>query len=134
MIVHFPIALIVVGFLADLFALKFKKEICLSKAGFYLMILGTLGAIFAQITGFFFTNHPESGAIAEVFERHESMALVTVIIMVLGSLLRIYLMQKKKEDTKLQWIVFLFYLAGTISVGLTGFLGGTMVFDYMTGL
>ncbi len=44
MLVHFPIALIVLGFIADFASLIFKKEACLSKTGFYLLIAGyTLG-------------------------------------------------------------------------------------------
>jgi hypothetical protein len=44
MIVHFPVALILVGFLADVVFLFLKKELCLSKMGLYLMVLGTLKA------------------------------------------------------------------------------------------
>jgi uncharacterized membrane protein len=50
MIVHFPIALIIVGFLADLIGILLKKEF-FSRTGFYLLILGTLGAVTAYITG-----------------------------------------------------------------------------------
>ena len=50
-IVHFPVALIIVGFFAEVASLFFKKEKCLSKTGFYLMMLGTLGAIAAWSSG-----------------------------------------------------------------------------------
>ncbi len=43
MIVHFPIALILAGFLADTLSLFIKKEPCLSKVGFYLMLVRYLG-------------------------------------------------------------------------------------------
>jgi len=134
MIVHFPIALILTGFLADFLSLFIKKEKCLSKSGFYLMILGAIAAIFAQLTGTFFTEHPESGSIYEIFELHETFAFITTIIIVIGSAFRIILVAKKKDETKLRWIVFAFYLAAAVSVGLTGYLGGTMVFDYMTSI
>lgn len=45
MLVHFPIALVVFGFLADAVSLFYKKETCLSKTGFYLLVIGTLAAI-----------------------------------------------------------------------------------------
>jgi hypothetical protein len=41
---------------------------------------------------------------------------------------------KKKEQTGLNRIVFLLYLIGAASVGYTGFMGGTMVFNYMMGI
>ncbi len=50
MLVHFPIALLIIGFLADLAGLIFKKEF-FSKAGFYLLILGTAGVVAAYFTG-----------------------------------------------------------------------------------
>ena len=61
MIVHFPIALITVGFLAEVVSLFFKSEKCLSKTGFYLMILGALSAIAAWSTGQLFHNRTNSG-------------------------------------------------------------------------
>lgn len=39
MLVHFPIALVAVGFLLELIYLLNKKEICLTKAGYYLLVL-----------------------------------------------------------------------------------------------
>jgi uncharacterized membrane protein len=134
MVVHFPIALILIGFLADLISLFFKQEKCLTKTGFYLMIVGTLSAIVAYISGNFFTEHPEEGAIHEVFELHESAALITLIIMLVASIIRIFLVVRKLDETNWKWLVFALYLAGTIAVSITGFWGGSMVFDYMTGI
>jgi len=134
MIVHFPVALILVGFLADVVFLFLKKEVCLSKMGLYLMVLGTLGAGAAYLTGNLFTMEPTEGSIVEIFERHETLALVTLLIMTVGSLIRIGVLVFKKEKPLFQWLIFGLYLLGAISVGITGFLGGSMVMDYMIGL
>jgi uncharacterized membrane protein len=134
MIVHFPIALITVGFLADISFLFFREEKCLSKTGFYLMILGTLAAVAAWSTGQLFTSEPAQGAILEVFERHETAAMITMLIMVVGSASRIWLVVGKKEDTPLKWVVFALYFLGFASVTITGFMGGTMVYNYMMAL
>ncbi len=131
MIVHFPIALIIVGFLADVVFLFFKSEKCLSKTGFYLMVLGALGAIAAWATGQLFTNEPSQGEILNVFEKHETGALITMILMITGAALRIYLVTRKREDTGLKWIVFILYLLAFCTVSFTGFMGGTMVYKYM---
>jgi len=61
MIVHFPIALITVGFIAEVVSLFFKSEKCLSKTGFYLMILGSLAAIAGWASGQLFTEAPTQG-------------------------------------------------------------------------
>jgi len=134
MIVHFPIALITVGFIAEVVSLFFKSEKCLSKAGFYLMVLGTLAAIAAWSTGQLFTSEPSQGEIVRVFEKHETGALITMILMIIGSVFRIWLVLQKKEETKLKWIAFGFYLLGFAAVTFTGFMGGTMVYNFMMSL
>jgi uncharacterized membrane protein len=131
MIVHFPIALIIVGFIADVVFLFFKSEKCLSKTGFYLMILGTLAAIAAWTTGQLFTNEPGQGEILNVFEKHETGALITMILMITGVALRIFLVIRKNEESRLKWVVFILYFLAFCSVSFTGFMGGTMVYKYM---
>jgi len=134
MIVHFPIALITVGFLADVVSLFFKSEKCLSRTGFYLMVLGTLAAIAAWSSGQLFTEEPTQGEILKVFHNHETGALITMILMIIGSAFRIWLVVKKKEETSLKWIAFGFYLLAFVAVTFTGFMGGSMVYNFMIGL
>jgi uncharacterized membrane protein len=134
MIVHFPVALIAVGFVVEVVSLFFKSEKCLSKTGFYLMILGTLGAIAAWSTGQLFTEEPTQGEILKVFQKHETGALITMVLMIAGSIFRIWLVVKKKDETPLKWIAFSFYLLAFVAVTFTGFMGGTMVYDFMIGL
>jgi uncharacterized membrane protein len=131
MIVHFPIALITVGFLADVVRLFFKNEKWLSKAGYYLMLLGALSAVAAWSTGQLFTTEPVQGEIVKVFTRHESAAMATMIFMVAGSVFRIWLVSKKREETQLKWIAFVLYFLAFAAVTYTGFMGGTMVYNYM---
>lgn len=133
-IVHFPVALIIVGFLADVLSLLFKKEKCLSKTGFYLMVPGALAAIAAWTSGQLFTDEPTQGEIVKVFERHENGALITMILMILGASLRIWLVIKKREETQLKWVVFVLYFLAFAAVSYTGFNGGRMVYDFMLGL
>jgi uncharacterized membrane protein len=134
MIVHFPIALITVGFLAEVVSLFLKSEKCLSKTGFYLMILGALSAIAAWSTGNFFTAEPTQGAIVGIFEKHETGALITMLLIIIGSVFRIYLVVKKKEETPLKWVAFGIYCLAFAAVTFTGFMGGTMVYNFMMAL
>ena len=133
LIVHFPIALIIIGFLADLFSLFFKKEKCLTKTGFYLMILGALSAVAAWVTGQLFTDHPEEGDILTVFQKHSTGALVTMILIVCGALLRLWLTIRKEEESQLRWLVFILYFLAFAAVIFTGFMGGNMVYNFMLG-
>jgi len=133
MIVHFPIALLTVGFIAEVVSLFFKNEKCLSKTGFYLMVLGTLSAVAAWSTGQLFTDHPTEGEISTIFEKHATGALITMILMIICSLFRIWIMIQKKEETNLKWISLGFYFLGFVAVAYTGLMGGSIVFYFMIG-
>jgi uncharacterized membrane protein len=134
MFVHFPIALLMIGFLADTAFLFFKKEKCLSKTGLYLLCLGTLAALGAYLSGNFLTNHPTSGSILNIFEGHETFALFTLLAAVITLTLRLYAVINKKEETKLKWVVYILYALTACLVSITGFLGGTMVYGYMLSI
>ena len=133
LIVHFPIALLIVGFVADTAYLFYKKEACLPKIGFYLMLAGTLGAIAAVLSGNFFTEDL-TGSVEVVRERHETFANITMYLMIVTSIIRVVLVKKGKVESKAGLGVYLLYLIGVILVAYTGMLGGTMVFNYMIGI
>jgi len=98
------------------------------------MILGSLAAIAGWSSGQLFTDHPDEGEILKVFQKHATGALVTMILITVGALFRIWLVIKKKEETSLKWIVFVFYLLAFAAVTFTGYMGGTMVYNFMIGL
>ncbi len=133
MLVHFPIALIVLGFVADFAALIFKQETCLSKTGFYLLIAGTLSTLSAILTGLFFTSEM-SGSAETIQETHELFAWVTISLLVITSILRLILVIKKSDNSNLKWFAFVLYALAAISVSITGYYGGTLVYNYMMPL
>lgn len=133
MLVHFPIALVTFGFIADIASLFFRKEVCLSKTGFYLLIIGLLSAFAAWLTGELFTS-VMAGAAGEVKETHELFALITLGLLAVTALLRIYLRYKKIEDSNIKWIAFALYALATVSVSITGYFGGSLVYNYMMPL
>ncbi len=133
MLVHFPIALIAIGFLAELTFLFFKKEICLTKMGYYLLIVGTLAACVTWLSGSFFTADM-AGAAEQVKETHALIATITVLLSVLTSILRTYMLFEKNENTTLKIVSFIFYALAALSVSATGFFGGTLVYNFMMPL
>jgi uncharacterized membrane protein len=133
MIVHFPIALVAFGFIADVASLLFKKEPCLSKTGFYLLLIGTLSALAAVATGTFFTAEM-SGTAGEVKDTHELFAWITVGILLVTSIIRLVMLNKKPETSWVKWSTLILYGLAAISVSITGFYGGTLVYTYMMPL
>jgi uncharacterized membrane protein len=133
--VHFPIALLLVGFFLDVISLIFKKEKCLSRAGFYLMILGTLGAVAAYFTGEFFSKEMAGNTFfTDKKETHELFAKTTMFIMLAASALRIFMVIKKKETGILKWIVFVLFFAGCLFVAYTGLLGGKIEYEVIPSI
>lgn len=130
MLVHFPIALVMLGFIAEWASFYFKKETYLSTLGFYLLIAGTATALFALLSGVIFTAEM-SGKSDEVKQTHEMFAWITLSILVAASALRIYLKLKNSENTNWKWLAFALFGMAAISVSITGFLGGTLVYNYM---
>ena len=134
MIVHFPIALIIVGFLFDLTGILIKKEF-FSKTGFYLLILGTLGVAAAYITGNLAGEGiAEAGTLKQAIETHEDAATLTLWLMIIASVVRIGLVLFKKYIGAFRWISFILFLAGVLSVARTGYYGGELVFKHAAGI
>jgi len=133
MLVHFPIALVVFGFIAEIAALYFKKEIYLSRMGFLLLIFGTLSALMAWLTGNFFTSEM-AGAAGEIKDTHELFALITLGALLVTSVLRIVSQSKSPEKIGLKRIALFTYGLAAISVSITGFYGGALVYNYMMSL
>jgi uncharacterized membrane protein len=130
MLVHFPIALVMAGFAADTAAVFFKKEVCLSKAGFYLLMAGTLAAVVTWLSGALFTSEMD-GAAGTIRETHELFASVTTLLLVVTLICRVVIQIKKIENKSLTWLVFALYGVSALSVAITGFYGGTLVYNYL---
>jgi uncharacterized membrane protein len=133
MLVHFPISLVIIGFLADIAVIIYKKELWLSKAGFYLLITGTIAALFTLLSGALFTSEM-SGEAGEVRETHELLAWITVILLVIASVFQVLMNMRKTDSKNLRFISLCLYGLGALAVGFTGFYGGTLVYNYMMPL
>lgn len=129
-LVHFPIALIITGFIAEIVFIYFKKKVCLKEAGFYLLITGTVCAFFALLAGILFTGEliGEAGIVQET---HETMAWITLGALIITSVLHLIIRSNNNKYTRLKRIAFIAYGLAAISVSITGFYGGKLVYNYM---
>ena len=134
MIVHFPIALLIVGFLFDLFGAIFNKHF-FSKTGFYLLILGTLGVLAAYISGNIAGDGvSEVGTLKQALENHEDAAQISLWLMVIASIVRIAIVLLKKYSGVFKWAAIVLFLAGILSIARTGYYGGELVFKHAAGV
>jgi uncharacterized membrane protein len=132
MMVHFPIALVTFGYLAELGSIFIKKDLSLSKISLYLLVFGTLSAIIAYLTGQIFTADM-SGAAEGVRSWHETFAGITLGLLLITTAFRSYFCYKG-DCAKLKWFTFTLYSVATLTVSITGYLGGTLVYNYMMPL
>ena len=133
MMVHFPIAIITVGFLFDLIALLFKKNVCFSKTGYWLEIIGMVGTILAFGTGYFFTS-PMEGEAGVLREKHQLYATITLVVIILATIYRLVITYLNKESATTAYLSLGLFFLATLFVSITGYLGGTLVIDFMIGL
>jgi uncharacterized membrane protein len=130
MIVHFPIALILVGFVAEVAYFFFKKEPLFSAASLWLLAVGSVSAVFAYVSGAFLTRelYGEAGSVQSLLELFSEITVVSALI---GASFKIYLKTEKKEDSALKWIGFAIYAFTVVSVIITGHYGGMLVYKYL---
>ena len=130
MLVHFPIALITFGFIAVFVTVLFRKKHYLPKTGYYLLLAGTAMALIALLSGVLFTSDL-SGSAAVVQDQHETFAWITLLLSIGTSVFWSFLKYRNQESTNMKWVVLVMYGLAAISVSITGFLGGTLVYNYM---
>jgi uncharacterized membrane protein len=134
MIVHFPIALLITGFLFEVVGVAANKEFY-SKAAFILLLLGTAGAVGAYITGNLAGDGvSELGSLKQALEAHEDSAVASLWIIGGIAVVRILMVVTKRFAGSLRWLAVAFYLVGVLSIARTGHLGGNLVYKHAAGV
>ncbi|BBE17128.1 ORF 73 ECLF1 [Aquipluma nitroreducens] len=133
MIIHFPIALLMAGFLSEVIALFIKKEF-FSQAAFYLLILGALGATAAYLTGGYAGEGIEEGPLKNPMELHEEAAAITLWLAIITALFRAVIFYFKYNRFWVKWLGIILFTALVGSVARTGYLGGQLVYSHGAGV
>lgn len=134
MLVHFPIALLVVGFLADVTGLFVKKGF-FTQVAFLLQILGTIGVIAAVITGHLAgAGVSDEGMLGQAVERHEDAATLTLYISCMAVVYRIIMVYLKKYESFWKTIGLIMYFASVVAIARTGYYGGELVYKHAAGV
>lgn len=132
MIIHFPIALILVILACDSIGFFLKRK-SFFEVGTVLSVFALAGAIAALISGLAAEDSAWQIAQAhKLLEDHEIAAYIFVGFMAIYTAFRIVFRQKITE--KLGWLSLLLALWGSAIVARVGYLGGEMVFRYGTAV
>ena len=133
MIIHFPIALLMAGFLSEVIALFSKKEF-FSNVAFYLLLLGALGASAAYLTGSYAGEGIEEGPLKNPMELHEEAATITLWLAIVTALFRVVIYYFKYNRSWTKWVGIILFTALVGSVARTGYLGGQLVYNHGAGV
>ena len=128
--VHFPIALIIIATCYDLF-LTISKRRFSPKQGFWLWAFAFISAWIAVGTG---PEHDARGN-TNIFEDHERLADITTILAFLVTAFRAFFILKKKEFLKASLVIYcILSLVTSAAILSVGYFGGKMVYDQGVGV
>jgi len=133
MLVHFPIALTMVGVVLELFRFFFPMKLSKPLCGELLLYFATISAVFAWLTGLLFTSS-FSGTSLEVRNTHQLLAILSTALLVIASLF--YLLDRfgKRKRKIFLTVGLAFYVLSALLIAATGYVGGDLVYTYMIGL
>ena len=131
-IVHFPIALISVAAIFAVLSL-FRNMDHFKKIAFWNLLIGTMGALVAVLTGLMELKHlVHDEAIHTLLEKHEFTGFAILILSITG--LTWFWIRKNKFGKKEYTVWVLFLVLGLAMVTYQGYLGGRMVFEKGAGV
>lgn len=138
-VVHFPIALLIVGGVAAFLALPARSRFPSAVAA-VVLTLGTLGAIVARQTGEAEEERlePVTVPIRELIDDHEAWANYTIISGLIASILAALAYRATARDSRatllLKSLTATVALLAAFSVYQTGSRGGRLVYDHGIGI
>ena len=135
MIVHFPIALLVAGLVADLLSLILSRRPALRDAATWLYCAGAAGAIAAYLTG---ENAADSmllpAEVAPLVDVHDNWAFRTTLLFTLLAAARVALPFFMTLKAPAWWAAFVLALAGLGMLFQTADHGAQLVYEHGLGV
>ncbi len=130
-VVHFTVALLTVALLFELLRLVTRKDI-FGEAARWNMIFGGLAAIITFITGLLAESHVVIAVAAgPVFERHETLGYITMILAVILLATHIYPGRIYRRFYSLYLVAL---IAVVISLSIGAYYGGRLVYEFGVGV
>lgn len=158
-IVHFPIALLIISVLLDFLAL-FIRRAHLVEAATWCLGFGAIGLLAAELSGNLVEDRVNRALAGNLLELHKTFALITVITFITLFVLRIVWLAPRilsalrpsipasatiersllmvlpvlgKASRPLIAVYLVASLVGLVFLSITGYLGGSMVYDHGVG-
>ena len=133
MVIHFPIALLMTGFLAEGISFFYKKEF-FTQAAFYLLVLGTLGTVVAYLAGNNAGEGMEEGPLKKVMDLHEQAATIALWLTAITAVFYSIIYFFKYNSKWIKAAGFILFAVVIASIARTGYLGGQLVYKHGAGV
>ncbi|TDM39198.1 hypothetical protein ETI06_12795 [Macrococcoides goetzii] len=129
LVVHFPIALLLVGTLFEIVSLKYRKQ--LNLAGTILLALGFVSGVVAFLTGDSGERFAEMhfGEVENLIHQHEDMARNAMIMFGLAVALKAFTHFNAKYQKQIYIAVIIIAIIGSALLAYAGHLGGQIVYE-----
>ena len=128
---HFPIALLFVSAGLDFFA---GKRPALRSTAWLLLVLGTIGAIGATVSGLLaHLAYEDDPILLSAMEVHQYLAFATTALFVALTAWR-WRSRRLGSDLGGTWPYLALVLLGLVVLGVTGFLGGNLITEWGIGV
>lgn len=129
--VHYPIALGLFGVLLYYITYFFKKnDACWKFFSFFVLFFAEIAALCTLGTGAMY-SYGLNGNAHVATNWHQNMAILTVLLFGVPVLVQILSYIFKKDLWYLKTFCLVLYTLGALSVATTGFIGGSIVYDYL---
>ena len=133
MMVHFPIALLLVGFLSEIIVLITKRKL-FGQSAFYLLLLGTLGTIASYIAGNAAGEGIEQGALGKAINLHEQAATIAIWLSILTTAIYLLMVVFKYEKIWIKAVSVILFAGLIVAIASAGYLGGQLVYKHGAGV
>ena len=133
MAVHFPIALLLIGFIAELLSLFVRRQF-FKEAAFYLLVTGALGTIVTYLSGNAAGQGMEEGTLGKAIALHEQAATFTLWLTAFTAVVycAVFFLKYNKSWVRLASIVL--FASVVVAIARTGYLGGQLVYRHGAGV
>jgi uncharacterized membrane protein len=119
LLIHFPIALLVIGVAFDCVGLA-RRRLVYHRAALYLLMLGLLGGLASALIGF--RTGDAAGSSATL---HQLWAIATLVVF--GGLLLLRFLTRERWTPPLRGMYVALAVTGIVALAITGFYGTELI-------
>ena len=132
-VIHFPIALLIIGFLTELVSLFLMKPF-FKQMAFYLLLLGTFGTVVSYLSGDAAGEGMEGGSLGRAIELHEEAATIALWLTITTAVLYLLVFLFKYNTKWVRIVSVLLFACVVGAIARTGYLGGQLVYKHGAGV